>query len=219
MDNQNGSLLDRPSPEDDTPRVSSEKRQKTRAALDTIGILLLPLVIAVGVTMFVFQSYQVDGPSMQQTLQHNDRLIVWKLPRTWAKLTGHQYVPGRGDIIILNESGLSDYSGGNDTKQLVKRVIGLPGDRVVIKNNVITIYNSSYPDGFEPDNTLSYGEDGAIPPTPNNLDVTLSSTQLFVCGDNRLNSLDSRTFGAIETKQVVGKLVVRILPLSNVKRF
>ena len=75
----------------------------------TIFILLLAPAIAVLLTLFVFQSYQVDGPSMEATLQNNDRLIVWKLPRTWAKVTGHQYIPKRGDVIILNESGLNSF--------------------------------------------------------------------------------------------------------------
>jgi signal peptidase I len=156
---------------------------------------------------------------MQNTLHNNDRLIVWKLPRTWSRITGHQYVPKRGDIIILTESGLSNYGDTQDTKQLVKRVIGLPGDHVVIKNNVITIYNQQHPDGFQPDNTLAYGKNGAIPPTNNNVDVTLTGTQLFVCGDNRSDSLDSRIFGPIETNQVIGKLVARIFPISQAERF
>lgn len=214
----------KPTPQDSTPTVVSQgyhhkKSNKFVSALSTIGILLLAPVIAVFLTLFVFQSYQVDGPSMEQTLQNNDRLIVWKLPRTWARITGHQYVSKRGDIIILNESGLSSYGSAQDTKQLVKRVIGLPGDHIVIKNNVLTVYNSEHPEGFQPDATLPYGKGGAIPPTSDNLDVTLSSTQIFVCGDNRPNSLDSRTFGPVETNQVVGKLVARILPLSSVERF
>lgn len=189
------------------------------STLSTIGILLLAPLIAFLLTMFVFQSYQVDGPSMQNTLQNNDRLIVWKLPRTWARLTHHQYVPGRGDVIIFTQSGLSNFGDSSDSKQLVKRVIGLPRDHVVIKDNVITVYNAAHPDGFQPDNTLPYGKNGAIPPTMNNVDVTLSDSQLFVCGDNRPDSLDSRIFGPIQTKQVVGKLVARIFPLSDVKRF
>jgi len=156
---------------------------------------------------------------MQNTLHNGDRLIVWKLPRTWARITGHQYVPKRGDIIILTESGLSNYGDAQDTKQLVKRVIGLPGDRIVIKNNVITVYNKQHPNGFKPDTALPYGKNGAIPPTTNNLDITLSSTQLFICGDNRPDSLDSRIFGPIETKQVVGKLVARIFPLQDIEKF
>lgn len=176
----------------------------------TIGILLLAPIIAILLTAFVFQSYQVDGPSMQNTLHDNDRLIVWKLPRTWARITHHQYVPKRGDIIILTESGLSNYGDTQDTKQLVKRVIGLPGDHIVIKNGVIVIYNKQYPNGFEPDKVLPYGAD--IPSTNNNLDITIGANELFVCGDNRGDSLDSRIFGPIQTSQVIGKLVARIYP-------
>ncbi len=201
------------------PDSKRNKRQHIRGLLSNIGLLLLAPILAVVLTLFVFQSYQVDGPSMEQTLQNNDRLIVWKLPRTWARITGHQYVPKRGDIIILNESGLSNYGNTDNTKQLVKRVIGLPGDRIVVKNNVLTVYNSAHPNGFQPDATLPYGKDGAIPPTTNDLDIQLSSTQLFVCGDNRPNSLDSRIFGPIQTSQVIGKLVARILPLDTMKVF
>jgi len=202
-----------------TTDASEPQTHRVRSTLSTVGILLLAPVIAILLTAYVFQSYQVDGPSMQNTLHNNDRLIVWKLPRTWARITGHQYVPKRGDIVILSESGLSNYGDTQDTKQLVKRVIGLPGDHIVIKDNVITVYNKEHPSGFQPDNSLPYGKNGAIPPTNNNLDVTLSNTQLFVCGDNRSNSLDSRIFGPIETNQVIGKLVARIFPVSQAERF
>lgn len=192
---------------------------RIRNTLSTVAILLLAPLIAILLTAYVFQSYQVDGPSMENTLHNNDRLIVWKLPRTWSRITGHQYVPKRGDIIILTESGLSNYGDTQDTKQLVKRVIGLPGDHIVIKNNVITVYNNEHPNGFQPDTSLPYGKNGAIPPTTNNLDVTLGKTQLFVCGDNRGDSLDSRIFGPIDTNQVIGKLVARIYPLGDAERF
>ncbi len=203
------------------PTPEPSRGERLKSTLSTIGILLLAPLIAVLLIAFVFQSYQVDGPSMEDTLHNGDRLIVWKLPRTIARITGQQYVPNRGDIIILNESGLSSYDGGSDTKQLVKRVIGLPGDHIVIKDNLITIYNNDHPNGFKPDETLPYGANGAIPPTPGNefIDVQLSANQIFVCGDNRPNSLDSRTFGPITTDQVVGKLVARILPLNQFERF
>lgn len=194
-------------------------RHSVRDSLSTIGLLLLAPLIAVMLTLFVFQSYQVDGPSMENTLHNNDRLIVWKLPKTWAKITGHQYVPNRGDVVILNGSGLTNYGSAEDKKQLVKRVIGLPGDRIVIKNNIVTIYNNAYPFGFQPDTTLPYGKEAGIGVTPDNLEVTIGEDELFVCGDNRLNSLDSRSFGPIKTDQIVGKLVMRIMPLTDIKRF
>ncbi|QQS70074.1 signal peptidase I [Candidatus Saccharibacteria bacterium] len=204
---------------DSSDASGSNESNGLRGIISTVGILLLAPIIAILLTLFVFQSYQVDGPSMEPTLQNNDRLIVWKLGRTWSKITGHQYVPNRGDIIILNESGLASFGSGSDEKQLVKRVIGLPGDHVVIKNNVVTVYNTEHPQGFQPDVSLPYGSKTAIPPTTDDVEVTLSDTELFVCGDNRPQSLDSRRFGPIQTSQVVGKLVARILPLNAIEKY
>lgn len=184
-----------------------------------LSFLVLIIGIALLLTVFIFQAYQVDGPSMQNTLHNGDRLIVWKLPRTWARITGHPYIPKRGDIIVFNQSGLTNYGDSTNTKQLIKRVIGLPGDRVVVKEGKLTIYNKAHPDGFQPDKTLPYGAHGAIPATADNIDITLGPDQLFVCGDNRGDSLDSRIFGPIDAKSVIGKLVLRILPLTDAKSF
>jgi len=196
---------------------SSQRKSAWHDLLSTIGVLLAALIVAFGLITFVFQSYQVDGPSMQQTLQNNDRLIVWKLPRTWARITGHEYVPKRGDIIVFTESGLAAY-GQENTKQLIKRVIGLPGDRVVVRNGTITIFNKQHPNGFQPDKTLPY-HDQITEITTGNIDLTLGKDQIFVCGDNRTDSLDSRVFGPVSTNNIVGKLAVRILPVNEIERF
>ncbi len=187
-----------------------------RELLSTVGILATALVIALLMIAFVFRSYQVDGPSMESTLQNTDKLIIWKVPRTWSRFTHHAYIPGRGDIIVFSESGLSQF-GQEDTKQLIKRVIGLPGDRVVVQNGNYTIYNNTNPKGFDPDKTLPYGKN--IPSTSGDIDITLAANQLFVSGDNRPNSLDSRAFGPINANQVVGKLAMRVFPLSQAKNF
>ncbi len=187
--------------------------------LASIFILLMAPVIALLLTLFVFQSYQVDGPSMETTLQNDDRLIVWKLPRTWSRITQHQYVPNRGDIIIFSEPGLGNYNEPDGSKQLIKRVVALPGEKVVVKDGVLTVYNAAHPDGFQPDATLPYGANGHIPRTDNDGEWVVGADQIFVCGDNRPNSMDSRIFGPIDTNQVVGKLVARILPLSKAERF
>lgn len=183
----------------------------------TVGILVTALLVALFMIGFVFRSYQVDGPSMQQTLQNQDKLIIWKVPRTWARLTHHAYIPKRGDIIVFTESGLAQF-GQEDSKQLIKRVIGLPGDRVVIKDGTITIHNSAHPDGFQPDKTLGYAYPN-FPTTSGEVDVTLGAGQLFACGDNRPDSLDSRAFGPINASQVVGKLVIRVFPTNQIKAF
>lgn len=184
--------------------------------LSTMGILFTALVVAFLMITFVFRSYQVDGPSMETTLQNTDKLIIWKVPRTIASITHHAYIPNRGDIIVFTQSGLSQF-GQQDTKQLIKRVIGLPGDRVVVSNGEYTIYNKSNPKGFNPDKTLDYGKN--IPQTSGDIDVTLGPEQLFVSGDNRPDSLDSRAFGPINANQVVGKLVLRVFPIDKAQVF
>jgi signal peptidase I len=190
-----------------------------RDIFSTVGILVIALLVALVMINFVFRSYEVDGPSMENTLQNQDKLFIWKIPRTWARITGHPYIPKRGDIIVFTESGLSEY-GQDDTKQLIKRVIGLPGDRVVVSNGVYTIYNKQHPNGFDPDKTLPYFDYGKnVPVTSGDIDITLNSHQLFVSGDNRPDSLDSRAFGPINANQVIGQLVYRILPINTAKTF
>lgn len=184
--------------------------------ISTIAILVIAPLIALCLTAFVFQSYEVDGPSMETTLQNNDRLIVLKLPRTWAKITGHPYIPHRTDIIIFSKSDMYDFE-GEGKKQLIKRVIGLPGERVVVKDGFITLYNKEHPDGFQPDKSLSYGS--VITNTTGNIDLTVGENEVFVCGDNRNNSLDSRAFGTVDAKDIVGKLSLRLIPFNKAKTF
>jgi len=201
------------------PRRKTQTRPSTiKDILSIVFVFVAAIVLALALIAFVFQSYQVDGPSMENTLQNNDRLIVWKVPRTWARITGHAYVPGRGDIVIFTENNLSQY-GQTDVKQLVKRVIGLPGDRVVVKDGVITIYNKAHPKGFQPDTTLPYGQHHTLPYTSGDIDVTLSNSQIFVCGDNRTNSLDSRMFGPVNVNDIVGKLALRVYPFDSFESF
>lgn len=204
-------------PADTTSSSRDPKKGGWRDALSTIGVLVAALLVAFAFIAFIFQSYQVSGPSMEQTLQDQDRLIVWKLPRTWARITGHPYIPKRGDIVIFTQTNLAQF-GQENTKQLIKRVIGLPGDHIVVANNTITIYNKQNPKGFQPDKTLPYGSN-ITEPAQQSVDVTLGKDQLFVCGDNRTNSLDSRFFGPIKSSQLIGKLAVRVLPLNQAQRF
>lgn len=197
-------------------RQGASRKESIRSALSTIGILLTAPLIAVFLTVFVFQSYQVDGASMETTLSHNDRLIVWKLPKTWSKITGHDYIPKRGDVVVFVEPTLSQF-GQDPNKQLIKRVVALPGERVTVRDGKLTVYNNEHPNGFEPDRVLPYGD--VIQSTPLDDTWLVGPHQVFVAGDNRSHSLDSRTFGPISTRNIVGKLVMRVLPLSEMKSF
>lgn len=207
-------------PEEPTPvAIEPEKiarKSLVKSALSTIAILLIAPLLALTITAYIFQSYEVDGPSMQTTLQNRDRLIIWKVSRTWARLTHHDYIPKRGDVIVFVKKGLYENNSTKE-KQLIKRVIALPGERVMVKNGKITVYNAQYPEGFEPDKTLPYGS--VISVTEGNIDQVIPAGEVYVCGDNRANSLDSRYFGAVPASDIVGKLVARILPLSEAEKF
>jgi len=196
--------------EDDKPKQSN---QGFRDILSIFGVLGSALVLAFCLITFVFQSYQVDGPSMQTSLQDSDHLIVWKVPKTLANLTNRHYIPNRGDVIVFNASSDS----GSGEMQLIKRVIARPGERVTVKDNQVTVYNEEFPNGFSPDKTLPYGK--AIVNTPGNVDITVKEDEVYVLGDNRGNSRDSRMFGPIKSDQIVGKLVLRVLPLNTITKF
>lgn len=193
---------------------------RAKEVLSTAGIILTAIAVAFFIISFVFRSYQVDGTSMLNTLQNADKLIIWKVPRSWARITGNPYIPDRGDIIVFTESNLEQF-GQQNTKQLIKRVIGLPGDRVVAKDGHYTIYNKAHPKGFNPDTTMSYFNNQTIPVTAcsNVCDVTLGPHQIYVSGDNRPDSLDSRFFGPIDANQIIGKLFLRVFPINHSEVF
>ncbi len=200
-----------------SPNRDRSRREGIKSVLGTILILLIAPVLALGITAYVFQSYEVDGPSMETTLQDQDRLIIWKAGRTWARLTRSEFVPDRGSIVVFVKKGMYDFSSDKE-KQLIKRVVGLPGDRVTVKDGKVMVYNDAHPEGFNPDKTLGYGQ-GADTVTEGTVDVIVGPGEVFVLGDNRDNSLDSRSFGAIPDSDIVGTLSLRILPLSKAQKF
>ncbi len=168
------------------------------------------LIVAIVVVKFLFQPYQVYGLSMVPTLDDGDRLIIVKIGKTWASLTGGQYIPNRGEIVVFK-------SPAQTNENLIKRVIGLPGDRVLVSDGIITIFNSEQPGGFNPD--LEY-EDTLPAQRTGNIDVRVGEGELFVSGDNRTSagSLDSRNqLGLVPVENLVGELVLRIVPLSDAK--
>lgn len=205
---------------DETSRQPEEKPKAKQSnskkdILSTLSILIIAPIIAILLTVFVFQSYEVDGPSMERTLQHKDRLIVTKTGKTWANITRNDYIPKRYEIIVFNSTDQNNYE--IQQKQLIKRVIGLPGDKVVIKNGEVTIYNEARPEGFKPDKEGP--EAAVITTTEGDMEQIVKEGEVFVLGDNRANSLDSRAFGPVLSKDIVGHLSARIYPFNSIQKF
>jgi len=204
-----------PSTEPELPQEDKKSGAGIKNIISTIALFLAAPLLALVLILFVIQSYEVDGPSMQETLHNKDLLIVSKVPRTMSRITGHPYIPPRWEVIIFSRDELA--GAGETTRQLVKRVIGLPGEKVTVQDGVVTVYNAEHPEGFNPDKDKEYYKSNTD--TPGNVDVTVPDGEVFVMGDNRHNSLDSRYFGPVQSDEIVGKLGVRIFPLNKARTF
>src|SRR5687768_12726021 len=124
---------------------------------DAFGIIVFIACVLVGtllINTFVFRSFNVQGPSMEVTMNTGDRLIVNRLPVTWAQLQNKQYVPERGQIIVFKNP---KYNAGMGEEFIVKRVIAFPGERVTVASGVLTVYNKEHPNGFNPDDATPNG--------------------------------------------------------------
>lgn len=191
-------------------------KTKIRNFISTLLIFIAAPLVALILTAFVFQSYEVDGPSMEHTLQNADRLIVLKTSRSWSRLTKKPYIPGRGEIVIFNRPG--NIETGDKQKQLIKRVVALPGEHILIKDGTVTVFSESKPEGFQPDLDSEFSK--VIHTTAGNtIDQIVPKDEVFVLGDNRSNSQDSRYFGTVPVKDVVGELWFRIYPFNKINKF
>ena len=192
-----------------------DRHPGVRDRLNFVVFVVLVLVGTLFINTFVFRSFNVVGPSMEPTMYTGDRLIVNRLPVTWAQINAHQYVPERGQIIVFRNPHYVD--GGRD-QFIVKRVIGFAGERVVVQNGKITVYNDQHPTGFNPDDLEQRGEPGPGSPTSGDVDVVVPEGTLFVVGDHREGnfSSDSRSgLGMIPLFDVVGPVGLRIWPLNK----
>ena len=185
---------------------------------DFLSIATFVVAVIVGawlINFLVFRSFNVSGPSMETTLQTGDRLIVNRLPVTWEHIQGHAYVPKRGEIIVFKNPM---YQQMMSDEYIVKRVVAFPGERVVVKDGTVTVYNQQNPNGFNPDKL----NPGPGSPTSGSVDRTVQDNELFVMGDHRVGeySLDSRNgLGTIPYDHLIGPVVMRIYPFTKVQLF
>lgn len=193
--------------------------QRNPIVKDVIGIIVFVICVVIGtlfINSFIFRSFNVVGPSMEETLYTGDRVIVNRLPVTWSQIKNEQYVPERGQVIVFKNPR---YTAGMGDEYIVKRVIAFAGERVVLKDGKYTVYNDEHPDGFNPDDDNN-GEPGSV--TTGETDVTVPEDEIFVSGDHRIGnySFDSRNgLGTIPLYDVVGPVGLRIFPFTSIRTF
>lgn len=195
-----------------TARLSPRARTGLSFGLWVIAAIVLAILLV----NFVARSYSVHGVSMEPTLHSGDLVMTSKVGTSWAALAGTQFVPARGSLVVFKNPF---YNQGDPDMFIVKRVIGIPGDRVVVSDGRITIYPASNEAaGFNPDE----GVTGPQSPTSGDVDRTVPDDELFVAGDNRLgeNSLDSRNgMSTVPLREVQGTVMLRFWPLNQIRSF
>ena len=177
------------------------KRSGTKTVVEWVLLIVGALLIALLIKTFLFQAFYIPSESMVPTLEKNDRVLV-------NKLSYRMHDVNRGDIIVFKAPDGTDPS----VKDLVKRVVGLPGDIVSAENGKIFINNKELDEPYLPDGTVSncasFKED-CFPSTK------IPEDQYWVMGDNRASSKDSRFFGTIPKSDIIGRVFVRIWPLNR----
>ncbi len=185
---------------------------------DLFGLIVFVLFVLVGtliINAFVFRSFNVEGPSMENTLHTGDRLIVNRLPVTLAQLQNKRYTPDRGQVIVFKNP---KYVSGFGEEYIVKRVIAFPGEHVILKNGTFTVCKHGNKGCFNPDSFTK----GPQQPTDGEVDEIVSNGELFVAGDHRQSgySSDSRNgLGTIPFYDIIGPVALRVFPFTQIRTF
>src|SRR3989344_3040782 len=165
------------------------------AVFEFLKVAALALIIVVPVRYFLFQPFIVQGESMAPNFASGDYLIVDEISYSFS-------TPQRGDVMVFKYP--------KDTSQdFIKRVIGLPGETIVIQNGKVDITKDNKKmelyENYLPANLSTFGD----------VKLTLGKDEYFVLGDNRDHSYDSRIWGVVTKKDIIGKPILRLFPLSS----
>lgn len=167
--------------------------------LEVVQIVLISSAIIIPIRYFLIQPFYVKGASMEPNFYDHEYLII-------DELTYRFRTPERGEIVVFRYP--------RDPSQFfIKRVVALPGETIEITDGNVIIYNTEYPNG------LLLEEVYLDEVTTGKYRETLGPEEYYVLGDNRDSSLDSRSFGALTTDHIIGRVWVRGLPLSRFGTF
>ncbi len=201
MEDQPRDPIDDPAPAAAPPPKPKKPTKKT--VIEWVVLIASALIVALVVKAFLFQAFYIPSDSMVPTLKTNDRVIV-------NKLSYHLHSVHRGDIVVFTTPKDSDGKPIDRTiKDLVKRVIGLPGDTVSEKDGHVLIDGKAIDESYLPSGTVTDCSEFAAKCFPTG---PLPPDRYWVMGDNRAGSRDSRSFGAIKKREIVGRVFLRIWP-------
>jgi signal peptidase I len=191
-----------------TSRRRPAHKRGGRWVAEGVIIIAVALVVAILLRTFVVQTFVIPSQSMEPTLQVGDRILV-------NKLSYHLHGVGRGDIVVFSKPPLENC--GEPVTDLVKRVIGLPGETISLAHGEVYINGKFLPEPWLPKGVKTYPVAGE--PYGLTHPYKIPSGQYFMMGDNRPESCDSRYWGPITRSLIIGKVDVRVWPLSRLAWF
>jgi signal peptidase I len=181
---------------------------------ELLKVLVFAAIIIIPVKTFFFQPFFVEGASMEPSFSGGDYLIV----NEFGYKTTDVRLGDNLDFSVKPFRELSRFDAvvfkypRNPSQYFIKRIIGLPGETVQIKNSQITIYNAEHPTGFLLDDKMFLSPRTV---TAETITTELKSHEYFVMGDNRPNSYDSRAIGPIPEDKIIGRVSVRVWPFTG----
>jgi signal peptidase I len=185
---------------------------------EIVKIVALAFIIIIPIRVFLFQPFFVQGASMEPNFEDKQYLIVneFGYKKTLVKIAGSTILDVKPFKDIERQKVVVFRYPLDPSKFFIKRVIGLPGEKVEIREGKILIYNQENPDGFALDER-QYLQ--ATLRTNGNMSIALKSDEYFVMGDNRMFSSDSRSWGPVPEKDIVGKVLLRAWPLDKISAY
>lgn len=198
-----GSGSDPSEPVPSEEHAGKRRSSATRSAVEWIVVVVGAVVVALLIKTFVMQAFFIPSASMRPTLEENDRVLV-------NKLSYHLHDVNRGDVVVFEKG--ADLQ-ADPTKDLIKRVIGLPGDSLVFKDGQVYVNGQLLDESaYLPAGTLTaQGTMRCEEQAP----CKVPGDSVFVMGDNRTNSKDSRYIGYIPEDTIVGRAFVRVWPFNR----
>jgi signal peptidase I len=198
-----------PSEQEQPADAPKENESSLKWAAELVGVVVVAVVVAVLLRTFVVATYSIPSGSMEPTLQVGDRIVV-------DKLSYHLHGVDRGNIVVFSTPPTENCA-GPPVADLVKRVIGLPGETISLAGGNVYIDGHLLPEPFLPPNLRDDTYPGpSTAPYALHHAYRIPAGEVYVMGDNRPESCDSRYWGPIHESTIVGEVDMRIWPLSRI---
>lgn len=172
------------------------------AIWEIVEVAVIAIIAVLIIRNFLVQPFLVNGASMEPNFHNNDYLIIDEISYRFKE-------PQRGEVVVFRYPGDEKYF-------YIKRIIGLPGEEIEIKDGKVFIFNKEFPEGFSLE---EYYLSSRVQTSGKDSKIKIAEDEYFVMGDNRGFSFDSRSWGPLKKNEIIGAVRLRLWPFNKVTAF